>query len=1082
MRRRIVLVLVTFAALLGAFLVYSLATHEGLPGLWRYNPQAAQPSGKTTTLPGFGEFDPGKGGQIIVRDKQHRIQTIYRFSAWDKVGERFRLKDPSVEWNLRGGETVRIQAREGVVSAQDVAGRWTVRNGELSGDVWITLDRNVDPQRPPLQGRPDDAVRIHVDNLFFDGDLLTIQTDSLVNVFSREADILGRGLRLSWSEGPRELRELRIVQGEYMCVREGMDRFMREMSLPGSVVQPAAPVPAASPRAQARSRDDVWAAALPHVPVMPVGLAFAGPPAVPSNAPARTTKPKPATVADATSQPAVEYYNAMFSDNVTVTQGARYLRGAEELKLVFEFRSPKREETAGRAATQAAKSAGGDKLPGDKPLPAKPPAATGQPGEPMVITWNGPLVITPARDGERRAKRFDVTARGPRMELTDGASKAACQAFTFLSPPQRGELEGTVDEPVHLSMVSGERVIAPKVRFDRGSGVVNLDGAGSMFMPASAAAIAREGRPRTTDKPAEDVNIAWSKSVVAGMGLRPDAQAGRQREFLKSADFSGDVVVQQGPQRTLKAQELAVQFRIPQTAAEAANRMTALHAAGDVYLADDETGDFIKSKVLDVKMDAAADSDRIFPRLAVATGDVSARQEKTEITSETLTVTFNQVKDEKSGQLRVRPIRLESAGTVHIIDRTGNDLVVADGASVISDLVARTAVLGGKPARVAQKDNTIEGEKIFLDQAAEVVRVLSPGKIHFLSDTDMSGNKVDIARPVDITWVKSLDYRGKDRNVEVFGDVRLDTAGDTMHCGEMRVLLAPQEKLAAPGALVSRPSSRPALALQPRRIAMVLADKNCRMESVRKDPEGFLAQRILLKSEKVQYDAEARKLTCPTPGTMVAEDYRPPDKKAKGPPADPLGGGSVDRPSQTAFQWAKSMEMDQAQRLVKLAGDVQMAHRGGAEVVLLEKLNVRPWEKLPTGRKTFMNCDRMLAKFAPPPPAPVAVAAAPAPVGSGDSILGASGPQMGPLDLFDAYGNVNLQDGPRQVLCQRLLYERASDIALIYGALPDEAPKDAILYLQEPGKPVSFTRSPKITWYRQTNRIVTEGVTAGGGR
>jgi len=97
------------------------------------------------------------------------------------------------------------------------------------------------------------------------------------------------------------------------------------------------------------------------------------------------------------------------------------------------------------------------------------------------------------------------------------------------------------------------------------------------------------------------------------------------------------------------------------------------------------------------------------------------------------------------------------------------------------------------------------------------------------------------------------------------------------------------------------------------------------------------------------------------------------------------------------------------------------------------------------------------------------------------------GPTMGPLDLFSASGDVNLKDGPRQVLAQRLIYNRESDLAVIWGYLENQAqmrplPKASIVYEQpETGRAQTWT-SPKLIWYRQDNRILAEDVSGGGGR
>ena len=117
----------------------------------------------------------------------------------------------------------------------------------------------------------------------------------------------------------------------------------------------------------------------------------------------------------------------------------------------------------------------------------------------------------------------------------------------------------------------------------------------------------------------------------------------------------------------------------------------------------------------------------------------------------------------------------------------------------------------------------------------------------------------------------------------------------------------------------------------------------------------------------------------------------------------------------------------------------------------------------------------MIAKFAKAKPSPRTRPA------KGDLLE--SGPDLGPLDLFSATKDVNLKDGPRQVLAQRLIYNRQNDLAVIWGYLDGEKPANATVIYEDPktGRSQSWS-SPKIIWYRRNNQIITEEVTGAGGR
>jgi len=173
-----------------------------------------------------------------------------------------------------------------------------------------------------------------------------------------------------------------------------------------------------------------------------------------------------------------------------------------------------------------------------------------------------------------------------------------------------------------------------------------------------------------------------------------------------------------------------------------------------------------------------------------------------------------------------------------------------------------------------------------------------------------------------------------------------------------------------------------------------------------------------------------------------------------------------------------------------------MVHRSGAQIVLADELPVPrdTWGRLPAGRKTLLRCETMIAKFGPPeqpatrpatrPGGPAATRPTSRPAGD----LLEAGPRLGPLELFSAGGDVNLKDGPRQVLGQRIVYNRDKDhpdkeLVIVWGFREDRPPANAVLVHEDPATGRSQTwSSPKIIWYRRDNRIVTEQVTGAGGR
>ncbi len=78
---------------------------------------------------------------------------------------------------------------------------------------------------------------------------------------------------------------------------------------------------------------------------------------------------------------------------------------------------------------------------------------------------------------------------------------------------------------------------------------------------------------------------------------------------------------------------------------------------------------------------------------------------------------------------------------------------------------------------------------------------------------------------------------------------------------------------------------------------------------------------------------------------------------------------------------------------------------------------------------------------------------------------------------------MNLKDGPRQAIGERLIYDREPDMVVIWG-YPEGGPRAAAeVYYEDPqtGR-VQKQASPKIIWDRGDNRIMTEEAVGTGTR
>jgi len=1064
MIRKVLLMVGMFATLLAAFFLY-----RGFTGR---EPKPLQQ-----------EFVPRTSAvELCVqqRDKEGRLRSIYRAKQWSKIeGARYLLIEPNAVIFQADGQQVHIRGDRAEVVAEEISGGINPRRGTLDGNVQIVFDRSTRPDAGPMENRPDDLVRVIVDNLKFNNDQLLVETDSSFALFSVETDILGRGLSISWNESPRELRQLRIARGDVMIVKN-VPEELDVISLPGGATTQAAMV-LARPVPEANAASPLVAMTVPTTP-----------------ATGATTSPK----SKPAKEPGRNVYLAEFVDaerGVNVDSGDRTLHNAEKLSLTFQwgrgsafsFRSREGAAAATAPATMAA-------VPG-----AATTSAASQPGakrrtQAMVITWSGPLTLRPLSYTPAPSRNdFEVLAEGGNLVLADNRAVATCQEFRFKNPQQQGWLKGAEEQPARLELASGAEVVCAYMAFDANSGEALLDGPGYMT-----------GRP-------ESLSLAEAAS-------RPATQATTQPEKL-------DAVMDRIDWKS-KAEVAFSRERVQRRdgTIQTTQRIRDVVFHGDVKGVQGKTGDFVRCDVLQALLDRGRGRAEYVSRV-IAIGNVSGRQEARDIHGDKLTLDFEEYVQEDADaveQWRVRPAALVAEGRVKVGEQRqdGKPPLLAEADLMNADLVRRSAVLKGRPASIAQGENQIEGKDIFLDEATEAAAVNGAGQLRFLTDKDLSGGRLPTPRLLNVVWANNMNYLGKQDTALFDGNVVLTSGLDRMQCQRMHMLFEPRattQPATAPGQPATAPgegepvvvavhASRPLAAGGPktrpvkdkpdqrlglgienfsgRKLAIIQLERGVKINTSRLDVRGRLLQRVQMQSDgnALTYNAQTDEVHCLGHGTLVAEDYRAPMSRKESEGSD--FGSAFDRPYQWAFEWGKFMSFDQKERLVTMDSDVKMIYHGGMYLIPPEGLNVPAWPDLKEGRVTKIRCGWLEAKFAPRVPRPTsgpatATTSAPASREAEEWVMG---PKLGPLERFTARHSVNMEDGvrqKRQILCQELLYDRPTDVVTIYGFLRNQPPANAVLIYEDKDAGTSSPmQSPKIIWYRKNDRIETPQLSAEGGR
>jgi hypothetical protein len=1068
MIRRILILVASFLALLGCFFTYqricAMPRESAVPRTVSAKPPAVLVSLIPTSKPakaGAPEFGPGANLHVEARDKYNHLQYVLESPKWNREPDgSWSLEKPVVTMYQKGGMVIGIRGESGSVFAEEVKSNVKINSGSLRGNVEISIDRNS-IQAAPIAQRPKDLILIKMDDVSFDNNRLEISTPNEVRVTSYEADIDGKGLTISLNESPSELRLLRLEQGRMMTIREeGLT-----LSTPGGNASGPKAVPTTGP-AMTVAADVAAQGTLEKLK---------GQTAQDEAIELEAILPQPTADQGKTDNsgkkipPARNIYLAQFDspdNHLDVISANGTLQNANKVTMLFEWGGqPKRsgDSTSPSAASPRSMS------------PAVLPP--GKERKPTVITWSGPLELRPVGYLVKpNKKKYEVHAQGPQLTIADKQSTVNCGEVFFHQPGQTGELLGNGSKQVSMTLSSGETILADSVLFDRVNGVADLVGKGTITQPyrgGSEIAIGGAAPTAAASAPSQhapDDFIQWTKSVAVlfGESRAPDAAAGRLKQYVKEATFYGHVELHRP-------------------------------ANGDFMQCEDN---------LHVLM-ARVEGGKNTLQRAVATGDVKAHYEKSDIEGQKLVMDFEAVK-KGVGKIQNRPATFEITGGVIVRTRDAKDpkndsVVNAD--RIHANVINQTAELYGNPAVMVQDQKKVTGNEIRVvagdrqvgtSRVRELMsaQVVGPGTADFPNDRDpLSGTRFSQPKLTHVTWAQSMNFDGIANTLDVNGDVHLDSELDKMRCQTVHLDFDRTAKSgeASPEEASTEPAAGKNLALGigkfgTRQLARIDAEGKVKVDSRSTDKEGHLIQLLDLNCANLIYTAKEKTMIVDGAGNMLVGDFRqpPPVKKAPATESDmtpPVE--DVQRPSASAFEWQKRMTLtqhDDGERTVQLEGDVVLVHRSGLQVELTDQQkkqwSVADWHDLRPGRHIVLGCDDLQAAFDKP-----------AEKGKPAADPTQQGPRVGNLRNFQALKDVNLKDGQFQVLGQRLIYDvrdkdgKMVDVVKIFGYMEGQKKTLAQIISANPqtGR-MQQQQAPEITWNRKDNSIETKDVNVVGGR
>jgi hypothetical protein len=252
------------------------------------------------------------------------------------------------------------------------------------------------------------------------------------------------------------------------------------------------------------------------------------------------------------------------------------------------------------------------------------------------------------------------------------------------------------------------------------------------------------------------------------------------------------------------------------------------------------------------------------------------------------------------------------------------------------------------------------------------------------------------------------------------------------------------------------------------------------MSSSRLDPNDRLLRRLKVTGPQLVYDPNRVQIF--GQGRMLVEDYRPPTARDVARSASRPAEG-LPRPQQTVFWWDTLLSFGQRDRSILQEGNVVMVHNSG-QYVKAEGVLLPPWPELKTGRVITLRCQRLSGTFAE--------ADASARAGGAADLGLEGGPRIGEPVLLWALGDVTMEEGvrkTRKAVGQHLEYrkrdERTGEVierVTILGYQPGQPKAKAVLTFKDldAGRQRPPTSSPSIIWFLNSDRIITDEVSAGG--
>jgi lipopolysaccharide export system protein LptC len=870
---------------------------------------------------------------LVRKDRSGRTESVFvadRVVHFDKTSAD--IYRPHIEFYTAGGEVITLLAERAHVKTRGaLTDIEDIESGRLWGNVVLEHDN----------GTPDDYtddILVGLDEVTFDNQAQEIATDGSVVMAGGDMTLTATKMRMALDRETRRINTVTFLEDILITFEAG-----ESMRL--SLTAPAADSPAA---------EDGGAS-----------------PASPELTPVRAeTEGETSSGTAADAEDSTDVWRIDLAGDVDARQDVQRLR-CEHLTLYNRSQGPMPgtadESDEAGAAAAAAKADASAAPPEDQDGEA---AANVEPL--MTIVADGPLIITPVDDAERRTlgdRQYEVAATGAPVVVEDGDTTILGDTVRYNTRNGSGTVVGEAS-PMRLQQPEQILLTGGRLDFDRGAATAEVTGEGRLLAHVRTAGLtgaASSSADRSADAPSaaesgaasagadetsEDdlLDATWRKGLRLVFYRLPE-EASQGLGEIRQANFRGRAVVKQAD-GLLKGDDLTIDF-FPAEGDEG-QAVQRLVGHGDVFLKNAPVGGTGADDAAQVGDIAAEDLDIRFardpdggarPAQLDAAGNVAINDPEGKIRAEQLAVTFG-VSEEGDTEARF----LEARGNV-LIDR--EDLR-AEGDHVRRDTAAGTLLLEGKPARARRGESRIVGPSIRFSREDGRATVVGAGELEVPATTDLRGRPRAEPEPLLVTWTRDMHFADQRNFARFDGDVTARTGGTDLACRRLWVHFAdapepPETPETAAAAVPAAPAdatgektdeeSTAGEGLQNlfgrKRLVRVLAENDVTAVDQRLEEGEAIRHRMEITGGNLTYLEESRKAYMHGPGRLriLARERDEPDAAPPRPvtpetATDAWKGQVPDGYARTAVTWTESMAYDGQSSQGYFQGGVVAAHTG----------------------------------------------------------------------------------------------------------------------------------------------------------